>query len=158
MVIEKLSDGNIVKSIVTHGNIYKFVSDDKSPSAEEFYPDMDALTWVSPVEDGYVLGVFMIHPINGYTCEIHTCLLPEGRGKKAKDAAILVLDWIANNTDFIKVVTNVPSYNVAAKRLAEYAGMTLEGINRDSFVKNGRVYSQFVFGITKGEILCQQQP
>jgi RimJ/RimL family protein N-acetyltransferase len=114
------------------------------------------IIWLEVVGDEG-LGMYLIHPHNCVTYEIHTCLLPTAWGDKAKQAAKLVLNWIFQNTPCMKVITHVPETNALALRYAKRAGMVVEGNNRKSFLKNGQLLDQIQLGITKEEHICQQQ-
>ena len=51
----------------------------------------------------------------------------------------------------------IPEYNEGAIRLAIEAGFTKEGVNRKSIMRDGKVYDQHEFGITRKEASrCQQ--
>ena len=47
---------------------------------------------------------------------------------------------------------SIPEYNKLAIRLAGKVGMELIGINKRSFMKNGVLYDQQLFGISKEDI------
>ncbi len=96
-------------------------------------------------------GIFMLEPRNLVTYEVHTMLLPDARGK-AVDIAKGALHWVFYNTPCLKIITHVPSFNVLAKRLSSRCGMKLIGNNESSFLKDGILYDQFIYGISKGDL------
>jgi RimJ/RimL family protein N-acetyltransferase len=152
VTIERTSDIDMIKSIVSHNDIYPFISDDYSPLATDYEPIIDdSIYWLLIKNSGVLCGLFMIHQSNGITCELHTCVLPECRGSKTTLYTKKLFDWIFENTQFKKVITHVPSFNSAALLLAEKSGMTREGINRLSFLKTGQIYDQFLLGKTYQE-------
>lgn len=153
MRIEQTTDAQWIKSVVTHKAIWPHVSDDAA-TAESYQPPLIGVMWLEALDDAS-LGLYLVHPHNCVTYEIHTCLLPNAWGDKAKQAAKLVLDWIFANTPCQKVITHVPETNTLALRYAKRAGMVVEGNNRKSFLKNGRLLDQIQLGITKEEHLCQ---
>ena len=156
MRIEHTHDMNIVTHIMAHPSIYPYVSDDGCPDAEDYEAiDNEALYYLLVLDnDENVLGLFLIHPHNTILYEIHTCLLSSCREKDK--AAQVVLDWIFKNTPCEKLMTHVPDFNRPALLYAERAGLMREGINRLSFLKNGRLHDQILLGITRTE-QCQQQ-
>lgn len=156
MIVET-KDTELIKSIVTHDRVYDLVSDDGSPKKEDYIPIIgDGIYWLSIVDDNEIIGAYLLHMVNAITYEIHTCLLPSAYGKKARDAAKDVLNWMVENTNCEKIITHVPEFNRLALRYAKKAGLMEEGIIRKSFKKNGKVYDQVLLGITREEI-CQQQ-
>ena len=158
MRIERTKDMGIIKNIMINHAIYPHISDDGAPEAKYFQPtESDEIYYLLVIdENGLVHGLYLLHAMNYITYEIHTCLLRSCRGKKADIAAKAVLKWISLNTECLKVITHVPENNRLALAYAKRAGLLLEGINRDSFLKDGKLYNQFLLGITRAEI-CQQQ-
>lgn len=135
-------DYPLIKSIITDRSIYDHISDDGSPSIDEFEPFQG--------DDFYYLvfegGLFMFHPWNHVTVEVHVCVLPKYRGKshiKAKEA----FDWMFENTKYKKIIAQIPEFNTNAFILSKKSGMELEGINRKSFMKNSKLYDQYIMGV-----------
>lgn len=159
MRIERTTDSQLIRSVITHQAIYPYISDDGSTSPEDYEPVIDdSLYWLAVLDGQQTAGLFLVHPWNCATVEIHTCVLPAWRGAKARVAAALVLTWIFTNTAFQKVVTHVPEPNRLAKKLAIDAGFSIEGINRKSFLQQGQLLNQTLLGITKEEWSSCQQP
>lgn len=138
--------------------IYPYISDDGTPEPWLYKPiESEDFYYLSVLDnDQNVLGLFLVHPHNMIMFEIHTCLLPVCRGKKADEAAQLVLKWVFENTICKKLITHVPENNKPALEYAKRAGLIVEGVNRASFQKNGEVLNQVLLGITRTE-QCQQQ-
>jgi RimJ/RimL family protein N-acetyltransferase len=154
MRIEPMLDAEAIRQIVTNKAIWPHVCDD-SVKAEDYQPTIGGgVLWLQVLDD-QSLGLYMVHPHNCVTYEIHTCLLPIAWGTQAKQAAKLVLDWIFQNTPCQKVITHVPENNALALRYAKRAGMAIEGNNRKSFLKNGQLLDQIQLGIMKEEHICQ---
>lgn len=157
MRIERTTDRELIRSVVTHPAIYPHVSDDGSPDAGQYEPVIgDSILWLAAWAGDDLAGLFMAHPANTATVEIHTCILPAHRGTGSKAAAMAVLEWLFANTSFHKVITHVPAYNRLARRLALSVGMQDEGVNRKSFLKGGVLQDQYLLGITRQECMkCQ---
>lgn len=118
--------------------------------------DAEGLVWLL-VGDGEPAGVFLLHSHNLACWEVHTCLLPRVWGAKARQATQLCRAWMFENTPCQKLITNVPADNLLALRFAKRCGMTPEGVNHKSYLKNGELLDQHVLGLTKQEWQCQQQ-
>lgn len=157
MRIERTYDSDLVRAVLSHPAIAPFIVDDKSPDPD--WADVvcnPALYFLRPMTaDRVGMGLFVLHPVNGVTLEIHTAILPEHRGRAAYQAAKLLLQWVVENTTAQKLITHVPAFNTAALRYAQAAGMVIEGCNRASFLKDSVLYDQHLLGITRREI-CQQ--
>ena len=138
----------LIRSILQDPAIFPHIHDD---GVKDCAPvDHEGLHWML-VSDGEPLGAFLVHALNSYCYEMHTCLLPRAWGAVAARAAQMLLEWAFEHTDCEKMVTNVPAYNRAALRFAKAGGMTQEGINRASFMRNGVLVDQIMLGITKKE-------
>jgi RimJ/RimL family protein N-acetyltransferase len=132
-------------------------------------PEFAALNIADIMEEGTQLfvvasiddrpaGLFMFSPENFHCYSIHSALLPEFQGLgKAHELGLAACLWVCQHTPCIKITTVVPSFNEIAQRMAMKAGMRLEGCNRASFVKRGRLYDQFFYGLTKDEVISQCQ-
>lgn len=158
MILERTHDMALVASIMRDPAIWPHVHDDSTP--DDWTPtDADSFYWMLvTLDSGDVGGVFLAHPLNTYCYEMHTCMLPHTWGAQAAAAAQMLAGHVFNELGAHKLVTNVPAYNRAARRFAIAGGMQQEGINRVSFMKNGRMIDQIMLGITKQEWkLCQQQ-
>jgi len=120
---EWCADRYIITSIVTHPQVYPYVSDDNSPAPEEYNlpqvsPDFFA---ISCLYRGYIVGCFLFKKIHDDCCEIHTCMLPEARGK-AVNFGNMAVKMIFNETPFNTIKTFIPTTNQKAKRLALKCG------------------------------------
>lgn len=148
MILSRTRDMELVRSILLHPSIFPHVHDDGVKECEP--QDHEGFNWML-VSDGEPLGVFLVHALNTYCYEMHTCLLPVAWGPPAARAAQMLLEWAFEHTACEKMVTNVPAYNRAALRFAKAGGMTQEGINRASFMRKGALVDQIMLGITKQE-------
>ncbi len=151
MRIERTHDIDLVTRIMSDPAVYPQISDDGSPDIEDFIAvDDDAIYYLLVLDNSEnVLGLFLLHPHNTVLYEIHTCLLSTCRGAQADEAAQKVLDWIFNNTPCKKLMTYVPETNKPALHYAQRAGLKIEGINTQSFLKDGELYDQTFLGITR---------
>lgn len=154
MNLDRTHDMGLVRAVLAHPAIWPHIHDDgvKEPAPV----DHASLYWML-VTNPDVAGVFLLHPHNTATYEVHTCLLPVIWGAQAKEAAQLCRAWMFTHTPCQKLITHVPAYNAVALRFARQCGFTVEGLNRKSFLRNGVLLDQHVLGLTKEEWQCQQQ-
>lgn len=149
-----ISDIDKVNEVLRNENVYPWISDDGSPCRESFTAHellINENIFVLMPSDGIV---FILHPWNGITLEVHTNIIPERRGKDAIIETMRSMSWIFNNTSCLKIVTHVPFFNRQAKLFALKCKMKHEGVNRQSFMKNGVLYDQDILGITRKEWSC----
>ncbi len=148
----RTEDELLIASILAHPTILPHISDDNTKMNSLVHPN---LFWITVYDGEELLGLFLSHPHNSVTYESHTCLLPNAYGTRAVQAAHEYINWMFQWTECQKLITNVPEYNKLALRFARKVGGVLEGVNRESYLKNGTLMDQYVLGITKKEFLCQ---
>lgn len=157
MNLTRTHDMALVERLMRHPAVWPHLHDDGTP--EDWAPiDHDSIYWMLLTVEGAPVGVFLVHPLNSYCFEMHTCLLPNAWGSPAGQAVKLLGRWVFGETACRKLVTNVPAYNRLALRFAKAGGLQQEGINRASYMHDGEMLDQIVLGITKEEwTSCQQQ-
>jgi RimJ/RimL family protein N-acetyltransferase len=64
------------------------------------------------------------------------------------------LEWFLTNSkeDANKVNVKIPTFNKVGKNMALKIGFKEEGIDRQSYQRDGKFYDQYLLGITKNEI------
>lgn len=145
----RTTDLRLVRDIITDPRIWPLVTDDLSGSPEEFRPtDHPAVWYVTATLNDAVVGMWTLVPHNGVCWEIHTYLIPGHGFHQGRQAAKGIVDWIWKNTPCRRLITNVPAFNRAARMLAVSAGMRKFGENPQSFLKNGVLCNQELFGIS----------
>jgi RimJ/RimL family protein N-acetyltransferase len=150
MKIERTRDWERVRSIVTHPKVYGAVTDDYSLSAEEWKPnETEDICYLLVSEDEKPLGVFILIPQNHICWQVHTCFLPESYGDIAKRAGFGSIQWVWDNTECLRIVTEVPIYNRIALKYALDCGMKEYGINPKSYMKQGKLRDVILLGISK---------
>lgn len=153
MHLIELTSLDDINKIILDPSVQDDISDD--PTKGSVIQSLSNYEWIGVVEDGQIQGLFVLITLNSISVEIHTCLLPSLRGSKAFQAGELILNLIFKNYE--KVISWVPENNRKAKLFSLRLGFQVEGINRASFLKNGKLQDQILVGLTKGEYLCQQQ-
>jgi RimJ/RimL family protein N-acetyltransferase len=134
---------------MTHPRIYPHMGDDGCPPAESFQPvEHPSIWYVLAIDGGQLLGLFVLSPQTSVCWEIHTCLLPIAWGKRAQEAFRGVVQWTMRQTGCRRIVTVVPGCNRLAMKFAAAVGLQQYGLNPDSFQKHGRLWDQFLFGIS----------
>ena len=152
-MIQPTDDYEFIKSVCLHPKVWPYISDDYCNFAT-FEPDLSHL-YLEVIEDER-MGFFAIKPLNSITFEIHTTMLPKAWGRTLQYTKE-VLEWIWSNTECMNVITFIPENNMKALKLAEKSGLTQKGFIENSWLKDGRLFGQYIFGIARGNI-CQSQP
>jgi len=145
-------------AILGHDSVYfdtidDFVDPDGRYRIGEIFINSHICYVLSPND----FSIFVFVPVNGVTYEAHTAILPEGRGRKGIEAGISVLSWMFTETRCMKIITWIPVFNRSAVYFARNCGLNWEGTNSQSFLKDGKLYDQYLYGIRKEYWQCQQQ-
>jgi RimJ/RimL family protein N-acetyltransferase len=148
MSLNTIDDEELIRATVTHPKIYPFVIDDGSPSAADYKPPMEGVIYVGAWDSDY-LGLFCLWPQNSVTVECHLCLLPKARGPKALEAVQRLVQWVWENTGFLRITGSVPSFNRKVLALAKRAGFEEFGRNSQSFLRWGKLHDQILMGVSK---------
>ncbi len=74
------------------------------------------------------------------TYDLHTFVLPEGRGAWVKDNFINVRDWMFNNTDAVEIITMCPKNNRMAVGAARFCGFKKYSTAEKVWEQDGNIY------------------
>ena len=107
--------------------------------------------WLMALDGDQFIGLFNVRPLNSVCLQIHPIILKAFRGEKGFTAGREAIQWIFNNTEYRKVTGQTPFPYRHAKLFALRCGMREEGVNRYSFLKNGKLHHQWHLGVTKEE-------
>lgn len=148
-MIERTTDLNVINSVFKHEAIKRFVCDDYSEDVE--YIIHDSLYYLAAYDGPDLMGMFLSHPISSTIVMAHLAMLPCGRGEKSRELGIEAINWVFNNTAYSKINGMTPIYNKIAIKYNLDVGMKKEGVNKKSFMRNGKLHDQIYFGITKSD-------
>ena len=142
-------DSELIQSIVKLPELWETIAED-GVSLESWKPNLNE-GWLLSSDDKGFVGIYNVHPTNGVTLQIHPMMPKSTRGKRAYESAQEVLRWIFTTTKYQKVVCEIPVIYRHVKLFAMKAGMKEEGLNRFSYLKNGKIIDQWHLGIAKQE-------
>lgn len=148
--VERTYDVDLINQVCRSREVWETIAEDGF-NAEDFAPDVHNECWLR-VDCGELVGVYNIHGITGITCQIHPMILPQFRGKIALESGREALKWIVDNTNYYKVVCEIPQIYKNVIFFAAQCGMVREGINRSSYLKHGKIHHMTRMGITRPEI------
>lgn len=153
IIYEQTEDEDFINHCITHPAAWNSGTDDALHGVNPrlFFARIDGILYVKCGDYGLLLG----RPVNYISFDVHVALLPKARGK-AVDICKGAMQWLFRQSERpLRLTTSIPEYNKLAIRLAHEVGMEFIGINKLSFQKNGKLFDQHLFGISKGE-LCHK--
>ena len=155
--MRRLHPGHIdeLMSILTCKKVIGLISDDGFKSDEDLKCRMMALLEnlsvyvLSPRENAVMLFI----PMNHIMYDIHITTLS---GNYKKDAYSCLL-WMVENTNAKKFIGMIPSCNSAAVAFACKSGMIKEGVLKDAFQRNNKIYNLDIYGATDKMVLAKRR-
>jgi len=150
----KCCDRAIVNSILRDKDVYPWISDDGSPHPSVFdvkhlLQEESDVVIVLGWWDSKWKGIWTLHQRNAITYEAHIGILPEYRGLAGITATKEATKWMWDNTKCRKIIAFVPSCNDAARHFVSALGMSREGELSSSFMRDGTLFNEVIFGISK---------
>lgn len=148
----RIYDKQVVIDIITRSDIWATVAED-GQQIDEFNPDVEGECWLAMNDGETMVGLYNLHAHNAITVQIHAHVLPECRREHSKDTATAALTYIRDCApDYLKVVAQIPFIYENVKNFTCGNGFQVEGVNRSSYIKDGKVVDQWMLGITRNEI------
>ena len=147
-----IEDADAVRAIYCHPEMAEIFFDDGIKPAQMDFSQLVNIPvayFIIASDDGKDIGLFFFYPMNTITFELHTAFLPGHRGAKVRRASVLAREYMFANTPCRKVITQIPVDNRRAYVMARLCGMEQEGINRRSWLKNGKIVDQYTMGFCR---------
>lgn len=149
-----------VRSMITHDDIWGGSSED-GISRNDWMPiDHPSVHYIGIYEEGRLIGSFSVYPEGITSLAAHIGILKPYRVAYSVLSVFSLFRWFISQDERVnKLNAQIPGYNTGCIKLAEHAGFKHEGINRQSIMKNGKLYDQIRFGITReeAESICHKQ-
>ena len=150
LILERTYNLDQINKVILHPEIFKVVAE-YNQTPEDFKTDVNSDAWVLVKVKDEIIGVYVLHPHNSTTSEIHAHILPEFRKDYALESGSKILEWFLD-TEYQKLIAQVPDIYPNVKNFCIANGFIVEGVNRKSYKKNGVVMDLTLLGITRNEI------
>jgi RimJ/RimL family protein N-acetyltransferase len=126
------------------------ISEDNAP---HYVPDIIKEYWIGIYNDDEMLvGCCRFHQLTSITWEAHAFVLSEFRKEYGVVACFTSFRWLLDNTDCQKLVANVPERFPNVMGYLEKIGFKKEGVNRQSYTKDNKIWDVINYGLTRPEI------
>lgn len=156
---------NIIEELIPEKNadrINKFIND---PSIREwvsgdFTGVLDATILVNNRDNIFftsIHGGCGLIKLGSGIYELHTFVLPDGRGAWVKENFSRVRDWMFANTDTTEIRTLCPKNNRMAIGAARFCGFKKHSTMEKSCTHNGNIYDMDIYVLYKEVDKCQSQ-
>ncbi len=150
MIAERTYETSVIRDILMVPEIHARITDD---SHAQLKIDTEVESWVTMTAGDTLVGVYCLHPFNRWTLRIHAHVLAEHREKHAMDTGRAILEWFVDNTDYMKIIAEIPVCYPDVIKFTRKFGFQMEGCNRQSVMKDGKLIDQVSLGITRVEVI-----
>lgn len=145
------SDINDIYHILSHESVFRYLVDDSKKNPESALMKAHALisdlnTYVLRPREG---SLFIFAPTNHVTYEMHVATIDGPARKHAKEDAKAAVIWMLENTKALKFIGFTPTCNRRAVVFARMCGLKKEGCITKTYMKDGVLYDNVVFGIDR---------
>ncbi len=149
-MIERIYDSNQVRAFVSAPDIWDKISQD-GQNSDGFCMDNRA-GWLSYKVNDKVVAVFCFDECQGPQARFHPHVLEEYKLDHAYVSCREALEYAFDVVGTKKIVAQVPFMYRSVYNFALKLGFREEGINRKSFLKNGKLWDQWHLGMVRGEL------
>ena len=152
MILERTKDLNLIKSFMMQPEIYKYASEDGASLDPEF-TESGREVWLLAIKDNEAMGIVHSHLENGTTAWFHPYIMRSHKDKYL-NLVNLFLKWFDQffPVEIQKLNAYIPTYAQKTYEIAMRAGFKDEGLNRMSYLKNGKLWDRHLIGIIRGEL------
>ena len=134
--------------------VFDKTKDDGTPEDMRYHTGLiveDPSVWIIIPTEG---TAFIGRPLNSSTYEVHVACLPTAGINMIKAGKAAAKYFFEKNQQAYKLIAFVPSNRRDVKLYCSAVGYKYEGIISQSFIKNGKVLDQVVYGLSREDI-CQ---
>jgi RimJ/RimL family protein N-acetyltransferase len=143
---ERTKDYWLVRKILTMRDVYEHMGDDYLPAPEAFMVNTHPDAWYVVARKSGLVGLFSLFPSNRVCWQVHACMLPDADTREKWEAARELAPWLAQHTDCVRLVAEIPRSNKPAIHFAIRGGMRYVGTHRAAFQKYGKLQDLIILG------------
>lgn len=154
ITLEVTEDMVLIKNLLTIPELWERISEDGA-TKEEYSPECnESHIWILIKDDEKIIGAIYLHKQTSVSIQFHPSFLKKHRNKKHETMNIFY-KWFLENVDYNvnKINVNIPMCFPFVIKFAEDVGFKKEGVNYQSYMKNGIYQDLQNLGITREEII-----
>jgi hypothetical protein len=154
ITIEPTTDEDYIKSVFLNPKIYAKISDDScsDQSKLDFHAAMSIPGFfLKALVDGVEAGCFWLVD-KGESCEVHTALLDNCRGRTAINLAKEGIRWVFSHTEKKSITSYAWSDSPSVAWFCRAVGMTQQNTEKWPATRGGKSVNITYFKINRGDI------
>jgi hypothetical protein len=146
--LDRITDMDLVRKLITHPSVYPLLTDDYSPPAEKFQVNAHPGIWyVGVMNDEMLVGLFCLYPVNTVCWDVHVVMYPWAKSDEKWEAARRLPPWLADHTSCRRLTGWVPE---SRRQVIYYAAQGLQmhyvGRQEKAIMRGGRLEDLILFG------------
>ncbi len=148
--LKRSFDVEEIKSVFTNPQIWATIAEDNQ-DIESFNPDPEKEFFLGVYDNSLLIGFYAFAAKSSVELDVHVQILPKHRKKYALASGHKMIDWFINDApaNYLKLTAQIPFKYPDVKNFALSIGFEIEGINKQSYRKDGKIYCQWYLGHKK---------
>lgn len=139
--------------VLCNPDIYEVISCDGAPPIAEYEPEEGPIYLLGKVNNE-TIGVMVLHQFGGFDWWVHFQVLPQFRKEWAKKFGYQALRFAFRELENCKKLNaQIPIIYTNVVLFSQTFGFRFEGVNRQSYYKNGKCYDQHYMGLLPWDLL-----
>ncbi len=142
-LIEKTTNNKIIKSIITHKELYKRTYG-QNTNRTNYNVESDWKYYL--IQDfSNIIGVIQVRDVSKVTVEVHPFILPKYWNKNISTNAIKSVHNYFKQLGYLNVLSSAPSNCIYALKFADKMGYKVCGMIKDGVVYNNYLVSLILY-------------
>lgn len=150
--VEQIWDEELIYSVLKHPEIWKTISND-GQTDDKFFVDVenDDFYYLAIALNEVCIGIYVLHPFNDCTLEIHANVIPYYRKEHAKESGEKILEWFKTQAPekYQKLVARIPSIYPEVYHFTINRGFNDEGRLINGCRKGGSLCDLHILGLER---------
>lgn len=141
-----------VRNILSHDDIWSRYSD--GVDFDDFTPtNTSREQWLIVMDNGFILGIIYVHCDTSCSLGFHPYLIKKYRSH-GREMVKSFFKWFLDAVpeSYLKINVVIPECFKSTVNFSRKVGFTQEGVSRDSYKFNNKVYNRIISGITREEV------
>lgn len=139
-------------AILSVKEISEAVFEDDVGDITTFVPSVIDEIWLKVHQNHQIIGLYRFHRMTSICLQVHAHILPKFRKKYSLHSAKLALAWVIKDVVGLqKIIAYCPEKYKNVYAFLKKFGFEDEGFNRESWRVGGKIYGQYLLGLTKSE-------
>ena len=148
MRVQRTVNAELIKEVLSDQRLWSASTEDGTVPVEEFWPDCEAKVWLALIDSNDQIRGFLVGDVvSKAQVRVHIAIRSEYWGDKENVAlGKLGLEWYQEQ-GAKKIIATIPTEDTQVLRFAQRCGLKREGINKQSFLRNGEMLDQYYLGL-----------